>query len=176
MKLRFLNKEGMLKVTTSHLFGMIYYGSPAWLNELTTFTHWKKLNVLHYRALRICLKDFLNKTSKDCLNCELKRATPLLWMKFSSTKLAINLILMGNHTTRLGKKLEGNIYINDRCPWRAITMGTSRLQIGRNSFLNHLNNGLREVHFDSTNGIYPHKLRIELQKTFIKWAIWPFLT
>jgi len=164
---KFLNKKEMLKVATSHLFGMTYYGSQTWLTELTTFNQWKKLNAIHYRALRICLKDFKNKISKAQLNAELKRATPLQWMKFSNTKLAINLALMGDRTTRLGRRLQGCMYINDRCPGRGITMDTSRLKIGRNSFLNRLN-CLREVNFDWTTGICPHRLRVELKKTFIK--------
>jgi len=80
---------------------------------------------------------------------------------------------MGDRTTRLGRRLQGNIYINDRRPGRWITMDTSRLKIGRKSFLNRLN-CLREVHFDWTTGICPHRLRVELKKTFIKQNVWHF--
>lgn len=117
------------------------------------FTQWRKTG------------GFASKTLKR-QNQQTQKATLLLWMKFSSAKLAINLLLMGDHTTRLGRKLCGNIYINDRCPGRPITMDTSRLRIGRNSFLNRLQ--CLSVQFDQTNGICLHKLRIGLKKTFIK--------
>jgi len=157
----------MAKVVTSHLFGLLYYGSQTWLNELTTWSQWKKLNSIHYRALRICIKDFRNKTSKVTIDAMFKRATPIQWMRYSNAKMAISLTLLKNNSTRLGKKLQSQLYINDRCPGRAITMDTSRLRIGKNSFVNRLQ-CLRNINFDWTSGINPDRLRICLKETFIK--------
>jgi len=40
---KILNQEGMKKVVTSHFYGMLYYSSQVWLNELTTYSHLNKL-------------------------------------------------------------------------------------------------------------------------------------
>lgn len=115
---RFLNADDMAKVVTSHLFGFMYYGLQAWLNELTTSAQWRKLNSIHYCALRICLKDFRNKISKSVIDDKFRRAKPSQWMKFTNAKMAINLVLLQEKSTRLGIKLQRQLYINDRCPGR----------------------------------------------------------
>jgi len=164
---RYLPPADMAKVVTSHLFGLLYYGSQTWLNELTAWSQRKKLNSIHYRALRICIKDFRNKTSRATIDAMFKRATPIKWMHYSNAKMAISLMLLKNNSTRLGKKLQSHLYINDRCPGQAITMDTSRLRIGKNSFINRLH-CLRSINFDWTSGINPDQLRINLKITFIK--------
>jgi len=49
-KLRFLGRyidiPGMKKIVTTHLFGMLYYASPVWFNELTSFKILNTLNIV----------------------------------------------------------------------------------------------------------------------------------
>jgi len=163
---KFLDKECMKKIVTSHFFGMVYYASPIWLNETTTAAHWKVLNSLHYRALRTSVRDFKFKWSKDDLNNYFKRATPQNWLKYACSKLAINLYLLDNTGPPITQKLKTSAYINDRLPGIAHFMDTSRLKIGKQSFPNRLSN-MKAIKFDWTRGIDKHKLRIELKKTFI---------
>jgi len=40
---RYLSPMDMAKVVTSHLLGLLYYGSQTWPNELTTSSQWEKL-------------------------------------------------------------------------------------------------------------------------------------
>jgi len=94
-KLRFLQKlmtrDQMKQIVTSHFFGALYYGSQTWLTELTTSSHWKTINSLHYRALRTAVGDFKRQWHRRDLNLVFARATPNQWMKYSCCKLAINL-------------------------------------------------------------------------------------
>jgi len=156
----------------------MYYGSQTWLNELTTSVQRRKLYSIHFCALRIWLKDFRNKTSKPLINAKFKRATPVQWMRYTNSKMAISLVLLREKSNRLGIKLQNLLYINDRCPGWGITMDCSRHKIGKNSFPNRLQ-CLRLINFDWTNGINLNKLRICLKKTFIKWLLttidWFFL-
>jgi len=90
-----------------------------WINYIS---QWRKLNSINYRALWICLKYFCNKINKTEFNAKFKRAKPTQSMKFTNAKMAINLILLREKSTRLGIKLQSQLYINDRCPGRGITI------------------------------------------------------
>jgi len=143
MKLKFLMKyldrSALKEVATSHFHGMFYYVSTVWLNELTTSTQWRKLNSIHYRVQRICLRDFKNKLSRqDSVTSITERATPLQWMKYSNCKQVVTFFLQRDKSSRLGLKLQSQTYINDRIPGKATTQDLSRLKIGRQGFQNRL--------------------------------------
>jgi len=163
---KFVDKEMMRRVVTSHFFGMIYYASPVWMSETTTAPHWKTLNSLHYRVLRSSVRDFTYKWSKDDLNNYFKRATPLKWMRYTCSKMAMKLYLLGQAGPPMSTKLRASAYINDRQPHKVHFMDTSRLKIGKQSLTNRLSS-MKTIKFDWANGIDKHKLRIELKKTFI---------
>jgi len=167
---KFINKDIMKRVVTSHFFGMIYYASPVWMNETTTATHWKTLNSLHYRALRSSVRDFTFKWSKDDLNNYFKRATPLKWMRYTCCKMAINLYLLNQAGPPMSTRLRRSAYINDRQPHKVHFMDTSQLKIGKQSLANRLSS-MKTIKFDWASGIDKHKLRIELKKTFVDSVI-----
>jgi len=66
----------------------------------------RKLNTLHYKALRSSLGQIRNKTPRRTLDEIFKRATP----NYSYAKLAINLYL----NTPISLKLYNSAYMNDR--------------------------------------------------------------
>jgi len=156
----------MKKVLTTHYFGMVYYASQVWLNELTTSRQWKLINSLHYKALRTVIGDFRNQTSRNVLNRILKRATPSQWMLYSNAKIAISLFTDENGPP-LSHKIRNNAYLNNRKPGLATFMDSSRLKIGRNSLQNRLKM-MTSVKFKWTTGINKHALRVALKTTFFK--------
>jgi len=169
-KLKFLeklmNRDQMKRILTSHFFGTIYYGSPVWLTELTSSVHWKAMNSLHYRALRTAVKDNKRLWHRQDLNKAFERATPIQWMKYSCSKLAINLYNLGEGGPPLSQALINSVYVNDRNASRAYFRDTSRTKIGRHSIVNRIS-CIREIKFDWTKKPSTHVLRIELKKTFI---------
>ncbi len=51
-----LSQEQTLKVMTSYLYSMMFYGSAVWLGPATSRSEdWKLLNRAHYQALRIVM-------------------------------------------------------------------------------------------------------------------------
>jgi len=167
-KLKFLQQlmdlEGMKKILTTHFFGMIYYSSQIWLNELTTIKQLRLINSLHYKALRISIGDYRKRVSKDDLSKMLNRATPFQWMNYSNAKLAISMCLQGNGPP-IVQRIKNTAYENDRNPGVMTVSDTSRLKIGRHSLVNRLQ-CLRRVKFKWTTGISDHALRIGLKQTF----------
>jgi len=55
---------GLFKVMSSQYYGMCFYGSTVWLNGTNSFLDIRKMNTLHYRALRIAKNDFKRKLSR----------------------------------------------------------------------------------------------------------------
>jgi len=163
---RLIDPESMKRILTTHYFGMVYYASQVWLNELTTSLQWKLINSLHYKALRIVIGDFRNRTPRDDLNKLLKRATPSQWMLYSNAKIAITLFTDENGP-QISQKIRNNAYLNNCKPGIATFMYSSRLKIGRNSLQNRVKM-MMSVRFKWTTGINRHALRVALKSTFFK--------
>jgi len=161
---RFLNRDGMKKVVTAHFYGMFYYSSQIWLNELTSSEQIRKLNSAHYKALRSAIGQIRSKTPRYELDQIFKRATPRQWLNYSNAKLTINLYLLDSNGPPMSVKLRQSAYVNDRSSW-VFFMDSSRLRVGRYSFQNRLQ-CLRSVRFKWLQGINEHTLRINLKKVF----------
>jgi len=160
---RFLSPENLKTVVTAQFFSRLYYGCEVWLHENTSARTWKIMNSLHYRVLRVILKDYNNTRSRREVDAVMKRATPRQWSYYTSSKMAINLM---NGSTPLGKKLKAKCYVNDRIPGRGTITDTSRLKVGKFSLSNRLQ-CLRRLNFDWCSGITKDLLRINLKKFFI---------
>jgi len=161
---RYVDQNGMKKIITTHLFGMLYYSSVVWLNELSTYKTIRTLESIHFRGLRIAAKDFFMLLSKERLYDIFGRATPTKWMKYSNARAAINMLQQGNEGPPISASIRSKLYINDRNQNKISVHDTSRLKIGRHSFHNRLK-CLREVNFDWRNAS-KDSLRVNLKKTF----------
>lgn len=80
---RFIGQQGKKKVITTHLFGMLYYASVVWLNELTTV---KIISIYYKGLLRITAKDYFTTLSRQRPDDIFNRATPSKWMQYSNAK------------------------------------------------------------------------------------------
>lgn len=131
---RFLDINSMKKIVTNHFFGLLYYSAAVWMNKFTTWTQWRTLDSLHYRALRVSAKDYYNRISKADINKMFDRATPHKWMRYTNSNIAIKLYLQGELGPPLSQKLTMQAYVNDRNPGVAVVIDTSRLIIGKYAF------------------------------------------
>jgi len=165
---RFIDKKHMMKVITAHLFSMLYYAAPVWLNPLTRQRHITMLNSIHYRAMRLSIGDWRNKIPRREVDLKCKRATPTQWMAYCNAKVAIELTNLNKDGPQLSEKMYARCYVNERRPGLGTFMDESRLRIGRNSLPNRLE-VMKSINFDWFGDINKHSLRINLKKTIIKW-------
>jgi len=131
----------------------------------TKSLHWNLLNWVHYKAMRIVLGDPQNKMPRREIDRLGKCSTPYQWMLYSNTKMAIILYNLGVNGPWLSERLINRCYRNDRLPGMGTFIDTSRLAIGRQSFVNRLMM-LRKVTIQWTNGINPHRLWQNLKSVF----------
>jgi len=140
------------------------YASVVWLNELTAYKIIRTLESIHYKGLRIAAKDYYTLLSKSRLDDIFNRATPCKWMKYSNAKMALNFLSQGEEGPPISACLREKLYVNDRNPNKISLHDTSRLKIGRHSFLNRLK-CLKEINFD-WRITTPDTLQINLKKTY----------
>jgi len=128
--------DEMIKVATSHFYRVLYYAVPVWLTSFTKSIHWKLLNSIHYRAMRIVIGDIFNQISHK--DIDKIGSTPHQWMLYYNSKMAITLKNLSANGPRLSDKLVKLCHVNDRIPGVGTFQDYSRLKIGRNSLVNRL--------------------------------------
>jgi len=167
-KIKFLRKwidqDSAMQIVTSQFFGTLYYAAPVWLNEGLVEAQWKRLNSIHYRAIRATICDFKKKVPRSVLDIISKRATPKQWSRYVLAKTVIKLFNQNN--TRIGQLLRENSYINDRNPGRASFFGDAKKKVGRNCLLNKLHL-FNEIKFDWIGDISDDALRRKLKTQFV---------
>jgi len=88
-----LSSEQFIKVLTCQFYSTIYYGCEVWLDSLS-FNDLRRLNALHYRGLRIAVRDY-----KKCLHRyeldEVGRARPTTWSKYQTANRIIKVVQSG---------------------------------------------------------------------------------
>jgi len=84
---RTLNQEEIPEVITSQYFGCIFYAIAVWLPMLSANLK-KKIEMLHYEALRIVIKDWMRIYPRDMLDL-LGRQKPEVFAKYMTGSIFI---------------------------------------------------------------------------------------
>jgi len=100
-----LDKQLKLKPSLSNLTPSIIIN--IWMAR-NSYKDVRRLNKLHYGALRIVAKDYRQTMSRQTLD-EIGRARPITWYKFSTTSLVIK-VMTRKESMRLSSMLTENIY------------------------------------------------------------------
>ena len=85
-----LTEEQFLKMVTSQYFGVINYGIPVWYTPLLKDKYKQRLSVLHYKPLRLTIKDY----SREMLDT-IGRAKPDRWALYATALLIHNVRSIG---------------------------------------------------------------------------------
>ena len=105
---RNLSLDSYVHILTSQSFLKLYYGSPVWLSHVSS-QDLKRLESIHYKALRIGCNDYQNKTSRYQLDHDYRRATPSEWPNYGVSREAI-LIFYSTHLASLFKRMDDQSY------------------------------------------------------------------
>ena len=122
-----------MHVLTPQFFSKIYYGSAVWLGPLGS-KDWKRIESLHYSALRVACHDYRNKVHREILDHDYKRATPREWSNYSHSREMIR-IFNTQCPPELFSKLQAQSYQVSR-PGRVLFFDKSRHIIGMQEFCN----------------------------------------
>ena len=162
---KWLTLDEMIKLVSSQYFSIVYYNAPLWIGSLDAAS-WKKLNSVHYRALRTLLGDFKNSKNREEIDSIAKRATPIEWANYCIASTVIR--LYNKSDTRIANELRSAAYVNDRLPHRARFIDRSKLKIGRQSIKNRIGNLFSRISFDWIGEPSDDTIRRSLKREFFK--------
>jgi len=156
-----LTLDQFLRVLTCQFYSKVYYGSSSWLHGLNSFVDKRLLNAMHYRAIRIAIRDHAQRVSRTKLD-ELGRCRPSTWGKYVLSSMAVK-VVRRREPIELYEKMMKNSYVMRRKINRYRFRDTSTLKVGRLMTKNRLTI-LNE--FDCEWLLFSDdKLRIELKKS-----------
>jgi len=154
-----LNKDQFLMVASAQLFSIMYYVNSVWMNSTLSALGWKKSRGWHYHILRALVKDFKYKQ----LNLECKRATPVMWHRYSSASIVIK-CLRDRNPQLLYKKLSRTLYTQRRSVNRGRFFDNSKGKVGWHRLGNRIN-FMNDLDFDWLEvDIKDDPIRIELKR------------
>jgi len=163
-----LDRCQTLRVVTSQVFSILYYASPVWLTTELSCKNMRRVESMHFSALRLAIKDYKRSINRDNITRQTKRMTPTSWMKYSSASMAIK-IIRDQLPNLLHRKIMGNAYQEARKPHQLYTYDSSHNKHGKKGFHNWINTIFKEIKFPWTGLHKPISndlLRIRLKETF----------
>jgi len=158
--------DQMKKIITAQAFSILYYCDVVWLNPSTGHENYKKLNRIHYAALRLIVGDWKRQMHKSDLNKITKRLPPSTWSKYAACSFVIKMSRTRTPTT-LWESMERNLYFNARHQ-NPKFRDYSVKKIGRKILQNWVGQCLNDISFKWYNvqNLSNDTIRLNLKKVF----------
>jgi hypothetical protein len=131
-----LTMEQFVKVMTSQYYGTGYYTCQAWLGPHTRKSDLKKLEGMHYKLLRVTVRDWKNRVSRSRLD-EIGRAKPSTWGNYAVASIIIK-TLRDKVPSRLHDHLTKTMYNTRRNNGIIHFYDDSRRKVGKQAVGNRL--------------------------------------
>lgn len=94
-------------LVTSQLLSILYYACDAQLTLHLLTQDYRKLESIHFRCLRLIVKDFRQRIPREWVTTATQRLPPRQWENFVASSLAIKI-----RQTCVPEKIYGNIFKN----------------------------------------------------------------
>jgi len=159
---RSLNEEEILKVITSQYFGQILYAIAVWYSTLTV-KFIMKIGVLHFKALRVVLRDWMRIFLREMLDL-LGRQRPAIYSNYMVGSVLINCYINRN-PSRLYQMIKGNEY-HIRQTGTTQIYDSSIKRVGQQAIQNQLDEVVKHFNNNWTKLKTKDYIRIFLKKTF----------
>jgi len=157
-----LTEEQFLTVATAQYYGSLYYGLPVWFHSMQR-KHQDKIQVLHYKLLRVVVRDWQMVYPRDLLDT-LGRARPIVFANYSVGSIIINAINQGL-PSRLCSMISSNLYTVRR-PLQTRSYDAAKKKIGRQAIGNRTDDILKLFDTNWTTLMDKHSIRKYLKNVF----------
>jgi len=141
---RKMDAKQSLLVVTAQALSVLYYGSPVWLTPGLSKSRLKVVESLHYRCVRLVVKDYKQRVSRDVIDSATKRLPPLGWMNYAMCNLYIN-SRMSTQPKRLLESMEKNLYNKRRQPGLVFGFDNSKSCKSKQCSKNWLGDALSKI-------------------------------
>ncbi len=164
---RNLSERNYLKILNAQFFSKMYYGSVVWLGHVSSNDR-KRLDSLHYSALRIGCYDFKKCLPRWVLDHDYKRATLTEWSNYSTAREFIR-IYSAKDPKCLFDRLDAQSFRTSR-PQLVKFFDASKLKIGLQSFANKSSVVSTRLNFDWFFTQHSDdSMRVNLKNAFFKF-------
>jgi len=161
-----LNKAQATNVVTAQIFSVLYYACCVWLTPVLGKKNLNTIARLHYRALRLILRDYRQKISREIVTSQTKRLPPDKLSRFVLASLFLN-AYNNQKPASLVHQLSSNFYSKRRKPGFSYAYDSSRTKIGKQSTKNWIGSAIGEIQTPWTNqNLSKDSIRVLLKKTF----------
>jgi len=161
-----LNKGDAIKIVTAQLFSVLYYACCVWLTPSLCKKQLCTIESLHYKALRLILRDYRQKISRDVVTRETKRLPPDKWAKLALASLFIN-GYNTNTPSSLIQQWSSNFYSKRRKPGHLFAFDASMTKIGRQCTKNWIGSAIGCLKFPwADRHLSKDAIRVALKKSY----------
>jgi len=155
-----------LMVVTSQVFSVLYYASPVWLTPSTSSRIIKEIERIHFKTLRIVVRDYKQRMNKDLISRATQRLPPKIWLRFAAATTLMK-IWFNNAPERLRSAVFVNTYAKNRSEGLLFGFDNSNYKVGKQITKNWSGSVLAEVKVPWTSEVFSKdKLRTVLKSTF----------
>ena len=141
-----LTEDQFLKVATAQYYRVINYACQVWSTPSLNGILKKKLDVAHYKLLRLTIQDYKKDYPREMLDL-IGRAKPTQWAGYAVSSLVVNVVASGR-PIRLREKILKNEYVERRRPRMVLFYSSAKKRIGQQAIQNRLARTMELVHFD----------------------------
>jgi len=155
-----------LMVVTAQALSLLYYGSAVWLTPGLKKANLKTVESLHYRCVRLVVRDYRKRISREVIDKVTKRLPPRLWIEYSICSLYIN-ARMCNYPPKLLNEVSSNLYTQRRQEGRLYGYNSARCRATNQRTRNWIGPVLNKITTPWTNmtTLSKDQIRIMLKKT-----------
>lgn len=153
-------------LVTAQALSVLYYGSPAWLTPSFLGDRLRRLESIHYRCLRVIVKDYKQRIPREWIDAATQRLPPKIWCRFAAASLAIK-VRQSREPRYLCDNFFQNTYAEARKPGRLFGFDSSRGMVGRSQTKNWIGQtlGLIKTPWTSSD-LSNDQIRGLLKRTF----------
>jgi len=139
-----LTKQQATKVVTAQIFSILYYACVVWLTPSLCKKNLKTVERLHFKSLRLIIRDYRQRISRLEVTTQTKRLPPDKWLKYAMASLFMR-AYNTREPTKLLRDMSRNTYLRERRRGFVFGYDASKTKTGKQSSRNWIGYALQAV-------------------------------
>jgi len=165
---RKLSKNQAITVVTAQALSILYYASVVWLTPYISRKQERRVESIHYKSMRMVIKDYRQRISRDVVDSSTLRLPPRQWCHFTACSFFMNLRRTGNPSMLLND-ISLNTYEKGRQPGKLFGFDGSSSRLGKIMTRNWIGSSLEKISGPWTQLV----LSKDMIRTLLKKSLYP---
>lgn len=153
-------------VVTSQALSILYYASCAWLTPSLGKKEMNAVESIHFKSLRIIMRDYRQRMSREYISEKTNRLPPRLWCRFACASFLMKMWYSG-YPALLKLSAFSNTYTKARYPGLIYGFDSSKTKVGKQITKNWCGAVLEQIKVPWSNNLLSNdRIRLLLKSTF----------